>query len=631
MCGIALCYSPVRVGQNETETIRRMNALQRHRGPDDEGISVHAHCILGHVRLAIIDLTDAGHQPFVSTDGRFELVYNGEIYNYIELRYELTALGWQFHTQTDTEVLLTAWQQFGPSCLDKLNGMFAFAVYDTIENMLFFARDRFGIKPLYYTHMGHHWYFASEIKTFLAIPDFQRTLNYQALFEFLVFNRTDIGESTFLEEINRLPKGHYALLNNEELTLRQWWKPSSQNTEFQPLQSLYESIDETMTSSVALRLRSDVPMGTCLSGGLDSSIITGIVHEHHAVETDFATFTAAFPGYPFDETNYIDALNRKYHFRNIRTMPLAEKCLDNFAAFVRCQDEPTPSPSYFAQYEVMRLAREHGITVMLDGQGGDENFAGHQYMHAYHLLGLLYARRWDKAFHEGWNILRRKQEWLTWQTFLYGLLPNSLKKQSIRATRPFISADFFQHHIGLSPVYNQFLNARSLNDSIVQHFKHKLEHLLRAEDRNSMAFSIEARVPYLDYRLVELLLNIPESLKIHAGETKRLQKQALGKYTVPEILNRTDKVGFATPVREWMQTPIWQAHTQRSADFLHNRLPDVFPTIRLATLNPIDCWKLNQVAEWITIFIDEKKTDNSNLRPVVRSEAEVKIGANRPA
>lgn len=583
-----------------------MVAIQKHRGPDDEGQYIDLCCVLGHCRLAIIDLSKDGHQPFESDDHRFQLVYNGEIYNYIELRDELQKLGWRFRTKSDTEVLLKAYLQYGEECLHKFNGMFAFAIHDSQQQSLFLARDRVGIKPLYYTIIDSTIYFASEIKALLAIPLVKPTINYQSLFDYLVFNRTDIYDETFYNEIKRIPKGHYATFRTNELRLTQWWSPEKiPHKNFEDnLEEILEEVKEILVSAVQLRMRSDVPVGSCLSGGLDSSILVGILFTHHEVDKDYPTFTASFPGYPIDETKYIDELGAKYPLRNLRTFPTAKTVYDGLRDFVYANDEPTTSSSFYAQFEVMRLAKEHGVTVLLDGQGGDENFAGYHYFHGFNLYGLLKEKRALLFSSELLRSLFRRQDKSAYQTLLFQIFPDQVKKQLLLKTIAYLKPDFFHEFIDMSRIYTEFFDADGLNKSIVRHFQYKLEHLLRMEDRNSMAFSLEARVPYLDYRLIEYLLSLSANLKIKDGETKYLQKRALGHYTTATILNRRDKIGFGTPGQDWMLSEAWQKLTMKSYVNLAERFPEVFKRNVHLPEKGFDRWKINQLSTWINIFLD---------------------------
>jgi len=265
-------------------------------------------------------------------------------------------------------------------------------------------------------------------------------------------------------------------------------------------------------------------------------------------------------------------------------------------------DEPSTSPTFYSQYEVMRLAKENNVTVLLDGQGGDENFAGYQYFHGFFFTELYRNHRYPKLLLELYKSFVRKQEKEAFQTFLFQVLPAALKKYLLYQTLPYINKDFFYHYIDKSVIFNEFFTAKDLNTSLVRHFQYKLEHLLRPEDRNSMAFSIEARVPYLDYRLIEYLLSVPGHFKIKKGENKLLQKKAVGKYTIPEIINRLDKVGFGTPGEAWMKNEKWKKFTDKNYNYLCDRFPHIFNKKATLKNNLFERWKVNQLATWMDIF-----------------------------
>jgi asparagine synthase (glutamine-hydrolysing) len=601
MCGISGLLCTERLSGEDQVLVERMNNVQSHRGPDDAGLWSDTRCILGHRRLSIIDLSQDGHQPFISNDGRYVLTYNGEIYNYIELREELQAKGWTFHTKTDTEVLLNAYLAWGKEALDRLNGMFAFALYDTKEQRLFLVRDRCGIKPLYYTrHMGR-FIFASEIKALRILPALDTSLNEQALFDFLVFNRTDVYDETFLKSIHRVPKGHWMEVTARGETIQSWWRPQDYLAkEGERLENPHETVESLFLDSVKLRMRSDVSVGSCLSGGLDSSILVGTLYQQHLADEDFMTFTAAYPGSTVDECRYVDALNRAYPFLNFRTYPDAAGAHEHLQAFTRTNDEPTTTPAFYTQYEVMRLAKEHGVTVLLDGQGGDEVFAGYQYFHGFFLVSLLKEWQLGRLTIEIVQNILRRQDKSGLQTFIFQVLSSKQKSMSLARTLPHIDADFYHTYISQSRIFNEFFDAPNLNISLVRHFQYKLEHLLRMEDRNSMAFSLEARVPYLDHRLVEAGLAISANDKIRRGETKVLQKKALGQYTIPEILHRKDKIGFGTPQDDWFSEPVWQSLLQASCEYNTRIFSDIF-TDNLYEKLPYKGshrWKMIQLALW---------------------------------
>lgn len=605
MCGISGVYSGNgHVTSEDVNVVKSMNNAQFHRGPDAEGLFFDADCALGHRRLAIIDLTPQGEQPFTSEDGRYKMTYNGEIFNYKELREELIKCGHTFRTTNDVEVLLIAYLHFKEECLNKLNGMFAFAIYDTKDKTLFIARDRFGIKPFYYTFLNQKFYFASEIKALKCISGLNKSIDEHTMFNYFCFNRTDIYDETFNRNIKRLPKGHFAKIDAGGISIKQWWNAEwfiQQNND-DTYDKVLSTIENLLISSVDLRLRSDVPVGSCLSGGLDSSIITGVLYDRLTVPKEYKTFTASFPGYAIDETKYVDLLNQKYPFQNFRTFPNGNGAFENITEFINVNDEPTTSPSFYSQYEVMRLAKQHGITVLLDGQGGDESFAGYQYFHGFNFTRLYKQGKYGKLLVELYSAYSRKQEKEAFQTFIFQILPDYIRKRLLYRTLPNINKDFFYHHIDNSVIYNDFFKADSLNKSLVKHFQYKLEHLLRTEDRNSMAFQIEARVPYLDYRLVEYMLSIDENLKIQKGENKILQKKSLGKYTISEIENRLDKIGFGTPADDWMRSENWEKMTNINFNKACEYFPQIFNSNSKLKYNLYDRWKINQLVIWYENF-----------------------------
>jgi len=601
MCGICGVFAPDQIRPSHHRLVDVQKEILRHRGPDATGVFTDAHCVLGHRRLAIIDLSDDGRQPFASPGGRYQMVFNGEIFNYIELRHELVANGRVFTTKTDTEVLLAAYETWGPDCLSRLNGMFAFAIYDAQAKTLFLARDRFGVKPLYYARQDGVLYFASEIRALLAVPGLSRAVNRQSLFDYLAFNRTDIHDETFLADVFRLPKGCRAICDaSGGMDIRTWWSPLPfLDAPIGVSEAEHvRAVAELAADAARLRLRSDVPVGSSLSGGIDSSILVGLLYDAVGAPDPYHCFTAAYPGDPVDETRYVDALARRYPFVGHRVTPTADEALGDLPAFVRAADEPTTNPSFYAQYRVMRLARESGVVVVLDGQGADEIFAGYQYFHGFYLYGLLCRKSFSRFSLELAAMLSRRQSPSFLAALAFQLLPGSLRRISLGRAMPFLRRDFFQEGYAGSRIAREFFQARGLNHSLALHFQYKLEHLLRLEDRNSMAFSLEARVPYLDYRLVERLLATPEDLKIRNGQTKSLQRLALGRYTAPEILDRKDKLGFATPEAQWMAAPGWRKRTAAAMADLAREFPDVLHFPKTYRPTPQQAWKWCQLAEW---------------------------------
>jgi asparagine synthase (glutamine-hydrolysing) len=559
MCGICGIID-LRQPASREAGIRGMMQAMKHRGPDDEGVLHEGHVHLGFVRLSIIDLTSAGHQPMLSADGRFALIFNGEIYNYIELRAELSAAGVEFRTRTDAEVLLAAYQAWGEECLDRFNGMWSFVIHDRVGKKIFAARDRFGIKPFYYLRTKDMFAFASEIPPLLPLLGRKPSPDNQSIFDYLVFNRSDQTERTFFEEVRKLQHGHSLSIEwpednhqEAEVRIKKWYDLRSNLRE--PFRNPGE-FRELLSSAIGLRLRSDVPVGVCLSGGLDSSSIVSILLKDFQKQ-DLNTFSAIYgKGQPGDETEFIDEY--KPLLKNMFfTTPSADTLHADLADFVKAHAEPIPSTSPYAQFKVMQLARDK-VVVTLDGQGADEELAGYHYFFGFYFKDLLKQARLGKLSLEMFYYLVRHRSLYGIKTFPYFLLPKGLKTRLRVNEKGYLHDDFVAAYRSGNSIAGSLYDSGSLQDALLDHFEYKLEHLLKWEDRNSMWFSLEARVPFLDYRLVEKTLATPADRIIKNGMTKHLLRESM-KGILPETIRlRRDKVGFDTPQDEWFRNPAWK-------------------------------------------------------------------------
>ncbi|HPX59358.1 MAG TPA: asparagine synthase (glutamine-hydrolyzing) [Bacteroidales bacterium] len=554
MCGI--CGRINYNGQNvHLEDIQSMMNCMKYRGPDDEGVFLQHHIGLGFVRLSIIDLSADGHQPMQDESGRYVLVFNGEIYNYIEIRQELEEVGVVCRTKTDSEVLLKAYIRWGEACLDKFNGMFAFVIYDKQENILFGARDRFGIKPFYYLQMDTCFIFASEIPALLKNNIIKAEVNNQVMFDFLVFNRTDQTEATFFKGIHKLQHGHCFTIKKNQLQIKQWYNLREKVQQAKPFISA-EEYREYLSSSVGLRLRSDVPVGVCLSGGLDSSsIISLILKDFH--KDNLNTFSAVYqPGEIGDESHFIEEYRKEVQNMHF-IQPTADSLLNDIHEFVRIHAEPIPSTSPYAQYKVMQLAKGK-VMVTLDGQGADEQLAGYHYFYGFFFKDLLTSMAWVKLIKEMFAYYKQHKSWMGIQSFVYFMLPVSLRTRLRSNEYGYLKTSFVQANASSNTIAGNLYGSKTLNEALLDHFEYKLEHLLKWGDRNSMASSIESRVPFLDYRLVEKTLATPNTRKIEKGITKSILREAMKGY-LPEIIRqRKDKVGFETPQETWFRLPAFQ-------------------------------------------------------------------------
>jgi len=554
MCGI--CGIVNRTGERvRASDIKAMMNILKRRGPDDEGMWVRDNVGLGHTRLSIIDLTKAGRQPMFDSLGNYCILHNGEVYNYVELRKVLKHK-YEFTSQTDTEVILYAYLEWGTACLERFNGMFAFVIYDIRDDSLFIARDRYGIKPMYYYLDNELFVFASEIQAILEVVPEQIVVDDSAIFDYLVFNRTDQSANTFFKNIKRLEHGYYLILRNATTTFRRWYFLSEHLGI--PFESPHE-FKEVFEDAIRLRLRSDVPVGVCLSGGLDSSSITSIMTKVMH-KRDLQTFSAVYGNdTEGDESAYVDLLKADV-FRMHRILPTVNTLLKDIGSFILCHGEPVPSTGPYAQYKVMELAKDN-VKVLLDGQGGDEILAGYHYFFGSYLRQLLFRLRLVLFVRELAAYYEKHKSLYALKSMIFYLLPNMMKSQARLIGRNYLNRDFYARERLNTRLPETLFNAQTLQESLLYHFAYKLEHLLKWEDRNSMWFSLESRVPFLDHRLVEKTLSLTPEKIICNGMTKHILRQAMKGVIPEEIRTRRDKVGFLTPEQGWFRTEEFQTFT----------------------------------------------------------------------
>lgn len=577
MCGIAGLIRP------SGKDLRRVaSALEElaHRGPDDWGVFTYtrgsgiragrfqpqapAEVVLMHRRLSIIDLTDAGWQPMGTRDGRYFITYNGEIYNHVELRDELEQLGHKFESRSDTEVLLAAYAQWGAKALPRLVGMFAFGILDTVQRVLFLARDCFGIKPLYYTITPDSLAFASELKTLLQFGS-ARQVNPDRLFEYLRFGLCDYGSDTLLSDVFQLAAANYLEIHlDEPLKARpkSYWRPVFQTRNDLSFEEAAQKLRELFLKSVHLHLRSDVPVGAALSGGIDSSSVV-MAMRHLQPELELHTFSYIADDPALSEERWVDIAGSAAHAHVHKIRPTPQELLADFDGLTYALDWPSGSTTLYAQYRVFRAAREAGIKVMLDGQGADEILGGYRYFLAARLASLVRQRRLAAAA----QFLRNASQWSGMDKKMLAciaadyLLPASAQLP----LRRFIGKDlapawlnegwFRERGVYPRPHRYSANQPEVLKESLCRDLTENLPNLLRYEDRNSMAFSIESRVPFLTPELVDLILSLPEEYIIAPdGTSKAVFRRATRGLVPDEILDRTDKIGFATPERRWLST-----------------------------------------------------------------------------
>lgn len=569
MCGICGKIYLDRSRLIEPDNIAKMSATLRHRGPDDSGVLVDGHVGLGHRRLSIIDLSPAGRQPMANEDGSLQLVFNGEIYNFEALRDELIAAGHVFRSQTDTEVILHLYEDHGPGCVEKLLGMFAFALWDGRRQELLLARDRAGKKPLVYTFAGGAFLFASEAKALLQDPAVSVRVNPEALHHYLTYQYVP-GPLTIFDGIYKLPPAHTLLLRDGTTTLRRYWDLSYTRKQTpRRLEDCVAAFNELFRDAVRVRLRSDVPLGAFLSGGIDSSAAVAVMSS--LTEQPVRTFCIGFEEDDYNELPYARMVAQRYGTEHTE-WTVKPDALAVLPQLVYQYDEPFADPSAVPTYYVAQLTRRH-VTVALNGDGGDESFAGYE-RYAANRLAALYARL-PRVLRETiikrtvnrlpyrdqrWSVIRRLKRFINgcdddparcyvnWLCYFTDAMKADLYSTDFMARVRQIDS------VGLTAdVYRQ-ADADNLLDRLLAadvHLYLPYDLLVKA-DIACMAHGLEARSPFLDHRLMEFAAALPPDMKLRGMRTKYLLKQAFAPLLPREILNRK-KMGFGVPLHRWFR------------------------------------------------------------------------------
>ena len=581
MCGIAgiINSHPIKGSEENLsfmkQSLHKMAAALQHRGPDGEKIWINPNGLAGlsHRRLSIIDLSNAAGQPMhftpslaINGEGvspRYTVIHNGEIYNYIELKESLQKQGYSFRTGSDTEVILAAYDHYNDECVEYFDGMFAFAIWDEEEQELFAARDRFGEKPFFYSSNGDKFVFGSEMKALWA-AGIERKTNFQMLFNFITIGYVDNPgrpEETFFENIFKLPPASrlYYTPDTQELIIDKYWDIdlSIQNKMITDEQVL-EQFNHLFSTSVKRRLRSDVSIGTSLSGGLDSSSVVATVSALTTKDSRLSSFTATFPGFDKDESAYAAVVAKQFGLKQHTVEIDADDFVNDWEKFLHHQEEPFGSASAYAQYKVFELARQHNLTVLLDGQGADETLAGYS---------KYYKWYWQELFQKR-NLIRSKelkaakkmgvQETFGFKNVIAALFPDIasviLERQYlVNALRHDELTKEFVHLQSKEAYYSTPVN---FNLNGVLYFNtciHGLQELLRYADRNSMAHGREVRLPFLSHELVEFIFSLPPNFKIRNGWTKWILRQNVAQQLPDDIVWRKNKIGFEPPQKKWMQ------------------------------------------------------------------------------
>ncbi len=609
MCGIAgiIDFTGNKVGEN---SLRAMMLAMKHRGPDDEGLFVDDNIGLGFVRLSILDLSMAGHQPMFSSDMRYCIIFNGEVYNYLELKEELKDQ-YSFKSNTDTEVVLYSFLKWGDNCLDRLNGMFAFVVYDTLTKCIFGARDRFGIKPFYYYQGEEKFVLASDIHSILSVLEKKPQPDDAVILNYLLLNRTNYSENTFFKEVKKIKPGHWIKIQNKEIIHHRWYDVQKRidGKGFDSGADYYD----LMKDSINLQLRSDVPVGICLSGGLDSSAIASTVLKEHS-HSKFHSYSAIYgDGERGDEQEYINefaATSMIMHY----TKPTSDQLLEDLSRYITALGEPVPGTSEYAEFKVMELAQKHS-TVVLNGQGADEVLAGYDYFYAAYLKELLINNKFCTFLHEIYCLLKAGMCKRSLKYLLFFMAPLNLKTIIFKKGAPYIRKDFYKKVVSSSKrVVSDFYEFRSLREFSIKHLEHKFEHHLLWADKSGMYFSIESRFPFIDHRLIENTLECDPNQLLNDGWTKSILREGFTDILPEKIRSRRSKIGFETPEDEWLRTKEFEdliSQIINSQSFMNRKY---FNHIKVQKLysehlkrkknSALAIWKIIHLELWLRKYID---------------------------
>jgi asparagine synthase (glutamine-hydrolysing) len=636
MCGIAGIVLKNKNSFNLKETIFKTSQSIKHRGPDGEGFLLIGentvpcsskdtsslkqglnyipkkniseangdfHLALAHRRLSILDLSETGHQPMALQDGKLWITYNGEIYNYLELKKELEAEGAKFVSTSDTEVILYAYKHWGTDCLDKFNGMWSFCIYNEEKQELFCSRDRFGVKPFYYTDNDNVFAFASEQKALVKGGLVKAEINKKALHDYLINNRMEEEENNFFGGISELWPGYYLKYNlkNHSFNTACYYKLNSDydySTDLQSNEELVAEVKEKLTNAVNLRLRSDVPVGSCLSGGIDSSALAALMEQKNPVYL----FTSVFQNEKIDESYYARLVANKINCIHKTIEPTADGLFKELETLVYAQDVPIWDTSTYAQYKVMELAKQNNIKVVLDGQGADELFAGyhHHFIAKWNnLLGYGNIFGFSREIHQSKKTIETP----------FALFVKEKIKANYNSYLKEVAPYFDKGFTDSYKIHNQTKYFDNVNKQLAYDITNaRLKSFLKCEDRCGMWHSVESRTPFSDdIELINLMFSINGNRKIQKGVSKFFLREAVKDKLPQEIYERYDKKGFETPMNKWIKgnyKKMFEILNPFEFDFVNlDKLKKKFDSETADTKEIKLLYKLYILALWNKIFI----------------------------
>jgi len=622
MCGITALISKEGEPENKNLISKVLDSFP-YRGPDDNGIDyvdINEKIIFGHLRLSILDISEAGHQPMYDHSGRYVMIFNGEIYNYKEIKSKYLR-DVKFKSGTDSEVLLELYAVMKEKILDIINGMFAIIIYDKVEDEIFFTRDRLGIKPLYICNLKDKILLCSEPKAAVTSNFVKFEPNEEAIFDFLAFGERDHTVPTFFQYVSRIPPGTFGIIKKDmTIVYEEYWNIKNnqvKNLTDLKMEDIVNKVDELINEAIKYRLISDVPVGTSLSGGIDSSLVAALANKYH--DNKFTSVSAIFEGEEIDESKFSKLIVKENNLKGVFTSPNSDEVINQLDKILEIQGEPIGSMSPLVQYFVMKEAKKNNLTVMLDGQGADELFAGYtHYIDTYfkELSGNLHWRKLYRKYKEHMAFSKREIKHkilikIIFKGVLEKILPQKIYEHRIKRNKLklFKEGVFEKYYDGKRVKLPKRL---SLKESLLYSTTiSSLPNLLMYEDRNSMAFSIEARVPYLDHNVVEFMASLKTDQIYEIMISKVILRKISERYIPEDIAWRKDKIGFAAPEKKWMQKLKTEIHNRLSenswvmnfANFNYlNELFENFENLSIHEYRYI--WRCYSVEWWYNKFLN---------------------------
>lgn len=622
MCGITALISKEGEPENKNLISKVLDSFP-YRGPDDNGIDyvdINEKIIFGHLRLSILDISEAGHQPMYDHSGRYVMIFNGEIYNYKEIKSKYLR-DVKFKSGTDSEVLLELYAVMKEKILDIINGMFAIIIYDKVEDEIFFTRDRLGIKPLYICNLKDKILLCSEPKAAVTSNFVKFEPNEEAIFDFLAFGERDHTVPTFFQYVSRIPPGTFGIIKKDmTIVYEEYWNIKNnqvKNLTDLKMEDIVNKVDELINEAIKYRLISDVPVGTSLSGGIDSSLVAALANKYH--DNKFTSVSAIFEGEEIDESKFSKLIVKENNLKGVFTSPNPDEVINQLDKILEIQGEPIGSMSPLVQYFVMKEAKKNNLTVMLDGQGADELFAGYtHYIDTYfkELSGNLHWRKLYRKYKEHMAFSERDIKHkilikIIFKGVLEKILPQKIYEHRIKRNKLklFKEGVFEKYYDGKRVKLPKRL---SLKESLLYSTTiSSLPNLLMYEDRNSMAFSIEARVPYLDHNVVEFMASLKTDQIYEVMISKVILRKISERYIPEDIAWRKDKIGFAAPEKKWMQKLKTEIHNRLSenswvmnfANFNYlNELFENFENLSIHEYRYI--WRCYSVEWWYNKFLN---------------------------